>query len=176
MTMRVRQASVDALQTALRAEHAAVYGYGVVGARLRGSLRESARTLWNAHRIRRDELTARITALGAVPAAAAPAYRLPVQVTSARGAARVAAALEDDLVISYTGLAGSTDAALRTFAARAMQEAMARAVRWHSLSGRPAERPSAEPSAGSSAPGPPRTSAFPGLPAGALLPRPRPGG
>ncbi|MFC5754793.1 ferritin-like domain-containing protein [Actinomadura rugatobispora] len=166
-----RAASVDALQTVLRAEHAAVYGYGVVGARLRGSLRESARTLWNAHRTRRDELAARITGLGAEPAAAAPAYRLPVQVASARGAAQVAAALEDDLVVSYTGLAGSADAALRTFAAQAMQEAMARAVRWHSLSGRPVK----EPSAGPSVPGPPRTSAFPGLSAGALVPRPRPG-
>ncbi|GAA2447486.1 ferritin-like domain-containing protein [Actinomadura vinacea] len=158
-----RKASVDALQAALRAEHAAVYGYGVVGARLRGSLRDSARTMWHTHRTQRDDLTARLTGLAAEPAAAAAAYRLPLQVTSARTAAQVAAALEDDLVTAYTGLAGSPDVALRVLAARAMQEAMTRAVRWHSLAGRP------------EMPGSPRSAAFPGLPPGALVPKPRPG-
>jgi hypothetical protein len=152
---------VDALQQALRAEHAAVYGYGIVGALLRGTSRESARTAWDLHRARRDDLTARLNALGADPAAAAPAYRLPARVTSARTAAKVAAALEDDAVTAYTGLAGSGDAALRTFAARAMQEAMERAVRWRGRSGPPE----------SAGPG----SAFPGLPDTELSPRPQPG-
>jgi len=144
--------SVDALQAALRAEHAAVYGYGVVGARVRGALQRRARTLWNTHRAQRDALAARITALGAEPDAAAVAYTLPAPVTSTRSAARVAAVLEDDLVTAYAGLAGSPDAALRTLAARAMQDAMARAVRWRADAGRPASPP----------------SAFPGLPPHAL--------
>ncbi|MFB4316663.1 ferritin-like domain-containing protein [Actinomadura sp. 21ATH] len=153
--------TVDALQRALRSEHAAVYGYGVVGARLRGALRQDARTAWNLHRARRDDLAARITAMGAKPDAAAPAYKLPRAVGSARSAAQVAAALEDDAVTAYAGLAGSGDAALRGFAARAMQEAMERAVRWRARSGPPR------------AAGP--ASAFPGLPGTALAPEPRPG-
>jgi hypothetical protein len=154
--MTGRRASVDALQGALRAEHAAVYGYGVVGARLRGALQRRARTLWNAHRAQRNALAARITALGAEPEAAAAAYTLPARVTSTRSAAQVAATLEDDLVTAYAGLAGSADAALRTLAARAMQEAVTQVVRWQAEAGRPNSHP----------------SAFPGLPSGALAPGP----
>jgi hypothetical protein len=154
--MSGRGVSVDRLQVALRAEHAAVYGYGVVGARLRGALQQRARTLWNAHRAQRNALVARITAMGAEPEAAAAAYTLPVQVTATRTAARVAAALEDDLVTAYAGLAGATDVTLRTLAARAMQEAMTRAVRWRADAGRPASP----------------ASAFPGLPSSAVIPKP----
>jgi hypothetical protein len=146
--------SVDALQEALKAEHAAVYGYGVVGARLLGRLRRSAESHWDAHRQQRDRLMARISQRGARPVAAAPAYRLPVRVTSARTAAELAAALEDDVVTAYAGLAGAPEAALRTLAARAMQEAVARAVRWRNDAGRPR-------AAG---------TAFPGLPPSALAP------
>jgi hypothetical protein len=147
--------STSALQAALRAEHAAVYGYGVVGARLRGPLQRSARSFWHAHRVQRDALAARITAAGAEPEAAAVAYTLPAEVTSTRSAAHVAAVLEDDLVTAYAGLAGAAEPALRTLAARAMQDAMARAVRWRSEADRPASP----------------ASAFPGLPPASLRPR-----
>ncbi|MQY02858.1 DUF4439 domain-containing protein [Actinomadura macrotermitis] len=148
----------EALQEALQAEHAAVYGYGVLGARLRDPLRTTARTLWDAHRTARDELAARVGALGARPEAAAPAYRLPVRVDSARSAAQLAAALEDALVTAYAGLAGVPDPRTRQAAAQKMQQAIARAVAWRGHAGAPAAGP-----------------AFPGLPAAALAPRPRPG-
>jgi hypothetical protein len=38
-----------ALQGALAAEHAAVYGYGVVGAMLAGTAQVDARADWTAH-------------------------------------------------------------------------------------------------------------------------------
>ncbi|MGI5168284.1 ferritin-like domain-containing protein [Spirillospora sp. CA-253888] len=151
--------TVNALQEALKAEHAAVYGYGALGARLRGTLQQHAKSLWDAHRAQRDALTARLAALGARPASAAVAYRLPVDPVSPRSAADLAAALEDALVTAYVMLAGASDPALRTLAAKAMQEATARAVRWRAATGRP------------QGPAP----AFPGLPPAALSPKPRPG-
>ncbi|KAB2341913.1 ferritin-like domain-containing protein [Actinomadura rudentiformis] len=151
--------TLEALQSALATEHAAVYGYGVVGARLTGGAHEAARTYWNAHRDQRDALMAHLTARQATPAAAAAAYKLPVRVASSRSAAQLAARLEDDLTVAYVGLAGAQDAQLRDQAARAAQEAMARAVRWRTTAGVPASH-----------------AAFPGLPASALSPRPRPGG
>src|SRR5437868_15090063 len=78
------KSDVHALQTALAAEHAAVYGYGVLGSRLRGTPRQTAKAVWDAHRAQRDRL---ISILSVVPVAAAPAYRLPVTVVSPRGAA-----------------------------------------------------------------------------------------
>lgn len=142
---------VTALQTALAAEHAAIYGYGVAGAWLRGGSRQSALTLWDAHRAKRDRLAALIVAQHARPAAAATAYRLPVLVTSQRAAGQLVAALEERLAAAYLGLVGVNDPRLRALGAESMQEALGRAVRWRT--------------------GPPR-SAFPGLDPSALSPVP----
>jgi hypothetical protein len=145
-----RMDTVSALQTALAAEHAAIYGYGVAGSRLRDDTRESARTLWDAHRDRRDRLTALIAARRARPVAAAAAYRLPVRVTSERTARLLVAALEDRLAAAYLVMVGADDARLRAIGAQWMQEAVTRAVRWR---------------------GTPPGSAFPGMSKSALYPK-----
>ncbi|WUH96786.1 ferritin-like domain-containing protein [Spirillospora sp. NBC_00431] len=145
------RSGADALQKALAAEHAAVYGYGVLGARLQGPLRRTAKAVWNAHRAQRDEL---ISILSGTPVAAATVYELPVMVTSARSAARLAAELEDDLVPAYVVLAGASSPDLRAFAADGAQRAMARSAAWRGRAGLAAPR-----------------DAFPGLPPSALSPR-----
>ncbi|QXJ26889.1 DUF4439 domain-containing protein [Actinomadura graeca] len=144
-----------ALQAALAAEHAAVYGYGVLGARLRGAQRQTARAVWDAHRAQRDRLTA---ILSVPPVAAAPAYRLPGSTASPRAAAQLAAALEESVGSAYVGLAGASSPDLRYLAADGAQNAMARAARWRQAAGAPAP-----------------AAAFPGLPSAALPPRPEPG-
>jgi len=121
---------LDALQAALAAEHAAIYGYGLLGAHLTGARQQAATAVWEAHRARRDRLATLIAGLGGTPVAAQPAYRLPVQVTSARTAAQLAVALEQNVLTGYVGLAGATGPALRKVAAQAMQEAMTRQIRW----------------------------------------------
>lgn len=146
--------TVDALQGALAAEHAAIYGYGVAGARLAGEDRETARLVMNAHRSRRDELAAHISARGARPVAAAAAYRLPVQVASPQTAARLAAVLEDRVLAAYLGLAGADEPELRRYAAVVMQETAGRIVVWRRMAGDP-----------------PAGTAFPALPPDALSPR-----
>jgi hypothetical protein len=140
-----------ALQAALAAEHAAVYAYGVAGARLRDEAQTSARTLWDAHRARRDRLADMIIERRADPVAAAAAYRLPVQVTSTRTAGLLMAAMEDRLAATYLGLVGVDDPRLRKLGAQWMQEAVTRACRWR---------------------GSPPRSAFPGLRPAALPPLP----
>ncbi|WP_246236897.1 ferritin-like domain-containing protein [Actinomadura chibensis] len=149
------RSAAEALQRALAAEHAAVYGYGVLGARLAGTLRGIAESVWAAHRAQRDRL---IAIASGTPVAAAPAYRLPVRPTSARSAAQLAAALEDGLVPAYVGLAGVSSPDLRAFAADGARRAVARSAGWRSRAG------AAMPS-----------DAFPGLPDAAVEPRPEPG-
>ena len=65
---------VEALQTTLAAEHAAVYVFGALGGRTSQSanpeLFDAISAAYAAHRARRDELTAAITDLGAEPVAA----------------------------------------------------------------------------------------------------------
>jgi len=123
-------ASVAALQGALAAEHAAVYGYGVVGAMLTGARRASAHTDWIAHQVARDTLVTMLTRLGATPVAASPAYELPFGVTSAKSAAKLAATLEEGVTRAYLGLVAVSNPALRTFAAQAMQTSANRALTW----------------------------------------------
>jgi hypothetical protein len=121
---------VSALQGALAAEHAAVYGYGVAGAMLTGSELDRARLDWTAHQVARDTLVAMVTKLGATPAAASPAYALPFAVNSAKSAVRLAVTLEEGVTRAYLGLVAVSDPSLRAFAAKAMQTSANRALAW----------------------------------------------
>jgi hypothetical protein len=133
--------AVSALQAALAAEDAAVYGYGVAGAHLTGSRLAAAEQDWTGHNQARDTLAVMISQLGAVPAAARAFYRLPFPVHGAAGAMTLAAYLEDGVTRAYLGLVAVSDRRLRDFGALAMQGPAARAAYWRG-----------------------RTQAFPGLP------------
>jgi hypothetical protein len=138
-------AAVAALQAALAAENAAIYGCGVAGAHLSGEQLDAITRAWNAHRARRDQLEAMVRSRGAEPAAALPSYRLPQPVSGPRDAVSVAMLIEDRVTAAYLRLVALPDAGLRTFGALAMQEAAVRAAIWRG-----------------------RTIAFPGLPASAI--------
>ena len=123
-------AGIAALQGALTAEHAAVYGYGVVGAMLTGSALKDAKADWNAHQLARDNLEAMLTRLGATPVAASPAYDLPFAVGGAAAARKLAAELENGVTRSYLALVAVSNQNLRLFGAKAMQTAANRATAW----------------------------------------------
>jgi Domain of unknown function (DUF4439) len=138
-------APVSALQAALAAEHAAVFGYGVAGANLTGNARSRATADWVAHQVARDTLESMLRARGAQPVAAAVGYQLPVTVRTPADAAALAVILEDRVATAYLGLVAVSGAALRRFGALQVQAAALRAAAWRGS-----------------------TVAFPGLPAGAL--------
>jgi uncharacterized protein DUF4439 len=125
-----RALAIAALQGALAAEHAAIYGYGVVGAVLADRLQSQARAYWVSHQEARDTLEAMLVKLGATPSAASPAYQLPFAVTSEASAVRLAVLLEDGVVRGYLGVVAVTDVTLRSFGALAMQPPANRAVVW----------------------------------------------
>ena len=149
---RPAAAATAALQSALAAEHAAVYGYGIVGANLTGSRQAAAMTDWVAHQVARDTLEAMLRSRGAEPVPAAVAYRLPVTVRTPGQAVSLAVLLEDRVATAYLGLVALNDVSIREFGALQVRAAALRAAAWR----------------GSTVP-------FPGLPASALAPpRPRP--
>ncbi|MEZ7005943.1 ferritin-like domain-containing protein [Streptomyces sp. AD55] len=121
---------LEALQAALAAEHAAVYGYGVVGGRIGEGRRTEARAAYDAHRARRDALAREVRDLGGRPVAAAAGYTLPFPVRDAASAVRLAAELEDGVAGVYSDLVRAADGARRATAAGALREAAVRAVRW----------------------------------------------
>ncbi|MEU6978868.1 ferritin-like domain-containing protein [Streptomyces sp. NPDC046371] len=122
--------ALDAAQAALAAEHAAVYGYGVVGARVGEARRAEATAAYEGHRARRDALRRTVRDLGGEPVAAAAAYELPFDVPDTAAAIRLAAVLEDRVGGVYSDLVRSADGPLRKDAAAALREAAVRAVRW----------------------------------------------
>ncbi|KOT34543.1 hypothetical protein ADK41_26310 [Streptomyces caelestis] len=119
-----------ALQAALAAEHAAVYGYGVVGGRIGAGRRAEARTAYDAHRARRDALVRAVQDAGGAPVAAAAGYALPFPVPDAAAAVRLAAELEDRVAGVYADLVRASGGEQRRGAAEAMREAAVRSVRW----------------------------------------------
>ncbi|MFJ2582363.1 ferritin-like domain-containing protein [Kitasatospora aureofaciens] len=123
--------ALTALQGALSAEHAAIYGYGVVGARLPDDQqRADARTAYAAHQARRDAWQRLLGSVGATPSAAAAGYQLPFAVTDAAGATRLAAHIETRLTTVYADLVAAVPAPQRPTAAEALRESAARARHW----------------------------------------------
>ena len=122
--------AVSALQGALAAEHAAVYGYGIIGSVVSGRTETLAKADWLAHQQARDTLEAMLVKLGATPVAADPAYQLPFPVTGEASAVRLAAVLEDGVTQAYLGVVAVTDRTLRSYGALAMQPPANRALAW----------------------------------------------
>ncbi|MBC2879566.1 MULTISPECIES: ferritin-like domain-containing protein [Streptomyces] len=123
-------AVLTAAQAALAAEHAAVYGYGVVGARAGEERAQEAREAYEAHRARRDGIRRTVRDLGGAPAAADAAYALPFPVPDVSAAVRLAAELESRVAAVYADLVAAADGALRGEAAAALREAAVRGTRW----------------------------------------------
>ncbi|MCT7356124.1 ferritin-like domain-containing protein [Streptomyces sp. 15-116A] len=119
-----------ALQAALAAEHAAVYGYGVVGGRIEKPRRAEARAAYDAHRARRDTLMREVRDAGGTPVAAAAGYALPFPVADGGAAVRLAAELEARVAGVYADLVRDSSGERRRAAAQALREAAVRAVRW----------------------------------------------
>ena len=123
--------TVRALQTALTAEHAAVYGYGVAGAYLTGSTQAAAAMNdWVAHQVARDHLEAVLRSLGAQPAAAAVAYQLPAPVRNVSEAVALAVVLEERIATAYLGLVALSNDSIRDYGARQVQASALRAAAW----------------------------------------------
>jgi hypothetical protein len=138
----------SALRDALAAEHAAVWGYGVVGAALDVDVRGPAVAADQAHRDLRDTLAGLLDTRKADPVPAKAAYALPFPVLSAVDAAALAVVLEDGVSTAWAAvLARSASRDSRQLAAEALGAAEVRAVAWRTAAGQT-----------------PVNAAFPGLP------------
>jgi Domain of unknown function (DUF4439) len=123
------QAARDALAALTAGEHAAVYAYGAVVARVNDRDRQRARQAWSWHVTRRDLLEDRLLAAGLRPPAAAPAYELG-PLTSAVAAVTLAATVEDRIAVLTARTVAGTTGADRSDAAEALVAAARRAAAW----------------------------------------------
>ena len=143
-----------ALQFALAAEHAAVYGYGVAGAQLGATARNLALQDWTQHELARDQLEAMLTSLGVKPVAARAAYQLPFPVHGTSAAISLAGYLENQVAAAYLGVVALDDPRLRAWGAGQARACALRATTWLGRTAAfpgltsgsaPAARPSASP-------------------------------
>ncbi len=117
------------LQALLAAEHAAVYGYGVLGARLDDATRPRALDALAAHRARRDALGALLGARRASAPGPLPAY--DVTVVGQPAALALAVRLEEGLAVRWRDLVGGTDEeVLRRLGTGGLTETAVRAAQW----------------------------------------------
>jgi hypothetical protein len=127
-------ARMQGLQAGLAAEHALVWGYGVVGGRIGEQLIAQVREADTAHRTRRDAVVALIVKGGGVPTPTEPGYALPFPVTDRRTALRLAVHLEDGAAAAWRYAVASTDdRAVRRTALAALADSAVRATRWRRL-------------------------------------------
>jgi hypothetical protein len=132
--MSSARTAIDALQAALEGEHAAIYGFGVVGAHLSGAEQAKAEQAWDTHRMQRDRLRAVLRDRGATPIPAAAGYELPLRVHDRKDAIRLAGLLEDRLTSTYLSAVAVRDEKVRYLAAAAVQQSALRAARWRGSS------------------------------------------
>ncbi|WP_308379208.1 ferritin-like domain-containing protein [Streptomyces sp. ISL-43] len=124
---------LQAAQSALAAEHAAAYGYGVIGARTSGARGAEAREAHGGHLARRDALARTVRELGGSPRPSEAAYTLPFTVRTPADAERLAAVIEDRVAGAYSDLVRAAEGRLRREAADALSAAAVRAARWRGV-------------------------------------------
>ncbi len=138
-----------ALGEALAAAHAAVWGYGGVGAALGEGASSTAAAAETAHRDLRDRVTALLVERETEPVGAKGGYALPFPVLSAVAAAALAVVLEDGVAAAWVRVLDlAAERTSRELAVVALSDAEVRAVGWRIAAGQT-----------------PVTTAFPGLPA-----------
>jgi rubrerythrin len=124
--------AVDALQTALAAEHAALYVYGALGARTSESatpeLFATVSDAYATHRAWRDQLTRRLADQGAEPTPAAPTYELPDEPATPAGVSRAGSALERACAETYSYVVANTAGDDRAWAIGALTRSATRTV------------------------------------------------
>jgi hypothetical protein len=126
----------DALDLALAAEHAAVWGYGVVGAALVAADRGTAAAAEAAHRDVRDSVITLLAQRSVEPAPAEGAYALPFPVLSPIDAAALAVVLEDGAAAAWVRvLDQAAERSTRELAIEALTGAEVRAVGWRTTAG-----------------------------------------
>jgi hypothetical protein len=125
----------DSLAAALAAEHAAIFGYGIVGGHLDKAGQTAALQAEAAHRNRRDALLIRLVEASATPPPAAPAYSVAYPVTDRASALRLAVDLEEGTAKAWRQATAATSGDERKMSLDALMDCAVRATRWRRMAG-----------------------------------------
>ncbi|WP_460402137.1 ferritin-like domain-containing protein, partial [Actinophytocola sediminis] len=145
---RLPAGALAAAQSALGAEHAAIWVYGLVSAFLPEQFGRPVDEGTTAHRTRREATEQLLAEAGETPRPPEPAYVAPQPVTDQPSALAVLIVAETDTAVAWRAvLERTTDRELRGSALGALTDAAVRAAQWRVAAGET-----------------PATRAFPGQP------------
>ncbi|HPY23529.1 MAG: hypothetical protein QG655_1585 [Actinomycetota bacterium] len=125
-----------ALYDAVGAEHAAIYGYGVVSAYSLPTRNELISEAMAQHRERRESLVAMLAARDIPAPLPAAGYQLPMPVGSPPEAARLAVRIEDDCAVAWRAVLEQSESDEdRRVALTALTQCAVLAARWRRVIG-----------------------------------------
>jgi len=133
---RPSDAAAAALFDAVAAEHAAIYGYGIVSAHSSPDENDLVSAELAEHRERREAAIAMLTGRSAKAPLPAAGYQLPIPVNNPTDAATLAVRMEDDCAVAWrAALEQASSEQDRAFAVTALTEAAIAAARWKQVQG-----------------------------------------
>jgi len=133
---RPSDAANGALFDAIAAEHATIYGYGVVSAHSTADLNDLVSAAMAEHRDRREGAIAMLRARSVDPPLPAAGYQMPIAVNNSTDAANLAVRMEEDDAVAWRAvLEHATDEQDRAFAVKALTQSAVSAARWSRVLG-----------------------------------------
>ncbi|BBY60104.1 ferritin-like domain-containing protein [Mycolicibacterium sarraceniae] len=133
---RPSDAAAAALFDAVAAEHAAIYGYGIVSAHSSPDENDLVSAELAEHRERREAAIAMLTGRAAKAPLPAAGYQLPIPVDNPSDAASLAVRMENDCAVAWrAALEHASSDQDREFAVTALTEAAVAAARWKQVQG-----------------------------------------
>jgi hypothetical protein len=125
-----------ALYDALAAEHATIYGYGIVSAHSTPDVNDLVSDALSQHRAQREAAIAMLGTRSVTPPLPAVGYQLPMPVDDPTGAAKLAVQMENDNAVAWRAVAeqATTDAD-RIFAVKALTSSAVLAAQWKRVLG-----------------------------------------
>jgi hypothetical protein len=133
---RPSDAANGALFDAVAAEHATIYGYGLVSAHSTPDVNDLVSAAMAEHRDRREAAIAMLAARSVDPPLPAAGYQMPIEVNNPTDAANLAVRMEQDNAVAWRAvLEQATDAQGRAFAVTALTQCAVTAARWRRVLG-----------------------------------------
>ena len=133
---RPEDTEAAALFDAVAAEHAAIYGYGVVSARVMPDQNDLVSQAVAQHRDRREAAMGMLKERSITAPLPAAGYQLPFSVTGPIGAAKLAVRMESDCAVAWRAvLEQSGSEQDRGFALTALTQSALMAARWRQVLG-----------------------------------------
>jgi hypothetical protein len=133
---RPTESGPAALFDAIAAEHAAIYGYGLVSAHVMPDDNELVSTAIAEHRDRREAATTLLTERSVKAPLPAIGYQLPMVVDSPTDAARLAIRMERDCAVAWRAVLEQADSEQdRSFGGTALTQCAVMAARWRVVLG-----------------------------------------